>query len=167
MPGERPDQRPHKGRIRDANGRRVTQLDPVALHLLHRHELIDREALTNILEEKGVGLSKFEKCALIFTLVLIVALISVFVGKSLSGIPWWPLRKRFIPVVMYIFLYPFIVWRHVKKKRLSNIASAMLKHNRCPHCGYNLTGLPIIEAVGTIICPECGGAWNLKEREDG
>ncbi len=162
MSRERPDQRLHKGRIRDANGRKVTQLDPVALHLLRRHDLIDYEVLTNIVEEKGVGLSRFEKGALIFTLVLIVALIGVFVGKQLSGVPWWPLKRSFIPVVMYIFLYPFIVWRNVKRKRLNNIASAMLKHNCCPHCGYNLTGLSVVEAIGTSIFPECGCVWILN-----
>ena len=48
---------PHKvGRIKDARGRKVTQLDPVAMFLLHRyHEGIPQEVLRKLTREIGIG----------------------------------------------------------------------------------------------------------------
>jgi ribosomal protein S27AE len=37
----------------------------------------------------------------------------------------------------------------------------MLEHRRCPHCGYDLRGLPDESNDGATICPECGSAWIL------
>jgi hypothetical protein len=37
----------------------------------------------------------------------------------------------------------------------------MLKHRRCPHCGYDLRLLPIDSNDGATVCPECGCAWSL------
>ena len=45
-------------RIADARGRRVTQLDPVAMHLLRRHDVIDAGTLRAIAEEIGPATSR-------------------------------------------------------------------------------------------------------------
>jgi transcription initiation factor TFIIIB Brf1 subunit/transcription initiation factor TFIIB len=37
----------------------------------------------------------------------------------------------------------------------------MLKHRRCPHCGYDIRGLPVDPQDGATVCPECGCAWEL------
>jgi transcription initiation factor TFIIIB Brf1 subunit/transcription initiation factor TFIIB len=37
----------------------------------------------------------------------------------------------------------------------------MLKHLRCPHCGYDLRGLAADPEDGATVCPECGCAWRL------
>jgi hypothetical protein len=138
----------------------VTQLDPVALHVLQRHEPIERDALTRIIGERGVGLSRLEKGTLIAALILIVGFVSVLIGRHLAGAPWGFLLKRSVPM-FYLLLLPFIVWGGARKKRISKIAAAMLKHDRCPHCGYDLTGLPADATDGATVCPECGCAWRL------
>lgn len=40
----------------------------------------------------------------------------------------------------------------------NDIARAMLRAQRCPSCGYTLSGVPKQED-GCVVCPECGGAW--------
>lgn len=52
MSANGPTPRQTSGRIRDARGRRVTQLDPVALHLLRRHDVVAADALQAIANEK-------------------------------------------------------------------------------------------------------------------
>ena len=48
-----------------------------------------------------------------------------------------------------------------RRKRLRRVCRTMLKHLRCPHCGYDLRLLPVDGADGATVCPECGGAWRL------
>lgn len=43
--------------IKEAHGRRVTQLDPVAMHLMRKHDVIDATNLKIIAREIGSGLS--------------------------------------------------------------------------------------------------------------
>jgi hypothetical protein len=43
----------------------------------------------------------------------------------------------------------------------------MLKHRRCPHCGYDLSNLPTDPEDGVTGCPECGCAWMLEEKPEG
>jgi len=164
MPEEQRDSRPHKGCIKDARGWKVTQLDPVALHVLHQHEPIERDALTRIVSEKDVGLSKLEKGTMIACLVIIVFLVSVLIGKYVAGFTWKTLLKRSLPT-FYLFILPFIMWGGARKKRFGKVAAAMLKHRRCPHCGYDLRNLPVEDSDGATICPECGCAWILDESE--
>ncbi len=45
----------HKGHITDARGRKVSQLDPIALRLLMRHDAIPAESLRKITEELNPG----------------------------------------------------------------------------------------------------------------
>jgi uncharacterized Zn finger protein (UPF0148 family) len=44
---------------------------------------------------------------------------------------------------------------------------SVLEHRHCPHCGYDIHGLPPDEADGTTLCPECGCAWRLGTDLDG
>ena len=38
----------------------------------------------------------------------------------------------------------------------------MLQHRRCPHCGYDLRGLPPDPHDRAVVCPECGCAWGVE-----
>ena len=44
-----------------------------------------------------------------------------------------------------------------------NVMAAMLKHLRCPHCGYDIRELPVDPKDGATVCPECGCAWKLAD----
>jgi len=149
--------------IKDARGRRVTQLDPVALHILQRNEPIEREVLASIVSEKGIRMTRLEKGAMILSLVLLAALIVTVIIKLLGGESWGHLVRRMVPT-FYLFIWPFIVWGGTRASRFGKTAPAMLKHRRCPHCGYDIRGLPAGENDGATVCPECGCAWKLDAR---
>ncbi len=44
-----------RSRVKDARGRVVTLLDPYALHLLRRHDVIPKEVLGDLAAEIGSG----------------------------------------------------------------------------------------------------------------
>ena len=46
------------GRINDARGRKVAQLDPIAIYLLRQHNIIDADVLRAITHEKGVRITR-------------------------------------------------------------------------------------------------------------
>jgi hypothetical protein len=71
--------------IRDARGRKVTQLDPVALHLLRRHDVIEAEALRAIANENGVRITVWERAALIVAVLALVAVCGLFVTELVLG----------------------------------------------------------------------------------
>ncbi|MHC5008168.1 MAG: TFIIB-type zinc ribbon-containing protein [Planctomycetota bacterium] len=145
---------------KDARGRRVTQLDPVALQLLRRQEPVDAATLDAITSEKGVRITAVERGAMILSIVLLLALLGVIASLLVRGQPWGGVLRRLGPTT-YLFVWPFIVWGGMKRRRWGKIPAAMLKHFRCPHCGYDLRGLPADPEDGATVCPECGCAWRL------
>ena len=150
------------GRIKDARGRTVKQLDPVALYLLRQHHVIDADALQAIANEKGVRITRGERAALLGGLCCALLVIFLFTYAAITGdIRDAPYAKS--AGLLWLCSVPWIVWYGVKRKRFGMIAAAMLKHRRCPHCGYDLRLLPVAPADGTTVCPECGCAWKLAE----
>jgi hypothetical protein len=138
----------------------VTQLDPVVLRLLPRDDPIDRATLERIVSEKGVGLRPYQVAQIAFAAALIVAVAGVVFYKHLAGTPWSALLRRSVPL-LYLFVLPFVVWDRAKKMRSSRIAAAMLKHGRCPHCGYDVGHAPPDASDGVTVCPECGCGWRI------
>jgi hypothetical protein len=147
-------------RLKDARGRSVNQLDPIALQLLRRHEPIDADTLNAIASEKGVRISTLERGAMILSLLMMLALLGFVAALFVRGTPWGGIFRRIGPT-MYLYVWPFIVWGTMKRGRWGKIPAAMLKHFRCPHCGYDLRGLPADPDDGATVCPECGCAWKL------
>ena len=151
---------PRGRRVKDARGRKVTQLDPVAMRLLRQHDVIEPDVLRAITRERGVNVSVRERVALIVataasTLVTILFCIEVATGGILQG----PIARTSSLVFFCTMLW--VVWSRIKRSRLGHIAAAMLRHERCPHCGYRLGDLPSPDGDGATVCPECGCAWRL------
>ena len=77
------------GRIKDARGRKVAQLDPVTMRLLRQHGVIPAETLSKLADEIGVGWSKRVRvvffiavvCLALFALVATVG----FVADAIKG----------------------------------------------------------------------------------
>ena len=153
------------GRVKDARGRYVTQLNPVAMLLLHRPGILDRELLRTITSEQGVVVSKLERFALIASIIVMITCLGMIVGFSLTGHSGRELARRYVTLA-YSLILPFIIWGGLKRSRFNKIAGAMLKHLCCPHCGYNLRGLPRLAEDDVTVCPECGCAWMLSEPSD-
>jgi len=149
------------GRIKDARGRKVTQVDPVALHLLRRHEWIEADLLRAITQEKGVRITVQERASLIVGLAGALLVIGLFSHAVLTGdIRGAPLAKS--ASLVFLCSIPFSAWYRIKRSRFGKVAAAMLKYLRCPHCGYDLRLLPADPEDGATICPECGCAWQLN-----
>jgi hypothetical protein len=150
-----------RGRIRDARGRRVTQLDPVALYLLRCHNVIEADALQAIANEKGVRIAARERVALVGGLCGVLLVIGFFTHALITG----DIRNATYAKtasLLWFCAIPWIIWFAIKRKRFGAVAAAMLKHRHCPYCGYDLRLLPVDPADSATICPECGCAWRLE-----
>ena len=157
----------HVGRIKDARGRQVSQLDPVKLHLLNQRSIIPAEALRSMVDDIMPGARRQR-----FVQVLSVALgFLVVVGGTIIYFRFFSTWKGFDPVnvtiyviqVVVIFSGPVLAFRMARAKYASRIASVMLEQRHCPHCAYDIRALPVDPTDGTTICPECGCAWQLAE----
>jgi len=147
--------------IKDARGRKVTQLDPVALYLLRHHRVIEADVLRAIANEKGVRITGGERASLVVGVVGALLVISLFTHAALtSDIRDAPYAKS--ASLVFLCSLPWIMWYKIKQARFGNVATAMLKFSRCPHCGYDLRLLPTDPADGATVCPECGCAWKLE-----
>jgi predicted RNA-binding Zn-ribbon protein involved in translation (DUF1610 family) len=65
-------------------------------------------------------------------------------------------------VLAVLFVFNIVVvWFSSRFVRRKKVCRTLLRHSRCPHCGYDLHGLPADEEDEATICPECGCAWRL------
>lgn len=150
--------------IRDARGRSVTQVDPVAMRVLRKFDVIPREPLGEIADEVGLGMSKASRwmlmVSLVCALISLVAIVDYFV-QAVSGATGFRLVLSKIGGFFVVLVGPVMILvgaRHVRFRRISKV---MLRYLRCPHCGYDLRLLPTSPVDGATVCPECGCAWNL------
>jgi hypothetical protein len=151
-------------RITDARGRKVTQLDPVALHLMRRHDIIEADVLRSIANEKGVRIAPLGRLWLIGGIVVDLLIGGLVLQSVITGdFATAPYAR--IAAMIYFAAVPWIPWFRAKYLRFASIAPAMLKHGRCPHCGYDLRELPADEEDGATICPECGCVWKVGGEE--
>jgi len=150
--------------VRDGRGRLVPMLDPYTLLLLRRHDVIPAEPLSIIAKEIGSGLDS--KTRRFLTLLIALSSISALVLVVLAiDVLWHREYGRLVekgPMFLcQMWFWPLIFWVNAKRVRYKRIQAVMLKHRYCPHCGYDLRGLPTHPADGHTICPECGSAWHL------
>ena len=148
-------------RIKDARGQKVTQLDPVAIYLLRRHDIIGAEVLRAIAHEKGVRITRAERVSLILGVVGVLLVVGLIIQSLIVGDFGNAPLARTSSLLMFC-CFAWMHWARSKQARFGSIAAAMLKHLRCPHCGYDLRLLPADPADGATVCPECGCAWLLK-----
>jgi hypothetical protein len=160
MTANNPEPRQTSGQIKDARGRRVTQLDPVALYLLRRHDVIEADALQAIANENGVRITRKERVSLGGGLCGLLLVIGFFTHALITGDIRDATYAKTASLLWFCSV-PWIIWFALKRRRFGAVAAAMLKHRHCPHCGYDLRLLPVDPADGATVCPECGCAWVL------
>ena len=163
-----------RGRVRDARGRAVSVLDPITMHLFGRRGSIESAKLEAIAEELEPGMGRRKK--LVVWLVIPVVLLTiggVTASIVIEGRPAW--NDLISTVTNPVFLtpqlfcaigLPWMIAHQARRKRTGRAMRVMLKHRTCPHCGYNLLGLPADETDGSTICPECASAWRLDAPGD-
>ena len=152
-------------RVKDARGRVVTLLDPYALYLLRRHDTISEEVLGRLAAEIGSGWPRRQQVACILACFLpLVLIIVTSVSRWSKGVAVGSLERNVAVVLLANYaLGVCIVWWWARRNRLRRVCGTMLKHLRCPHCGYDLRLLPSDPADGATVCPECGCAWELDD----
>jgi hypothetical protein len=152
------------GRIKDARGRKVKQVDPVMMRLLRQHDVSPAETLRALADEIGVGWSKYVRvvffiavvCLVLFALVAAVGFVADAIKGGGFSVP--------VPVLVLlpgVWIGPWLIWMGAKAARSKRVRRVMLQHLRCPHCGYDIRGLPTDPTDGATVCPECGCAWTL------
>ena len=84
---------------------------------------------------------------------------------SIEGAPAWQdlvgtlTNPAIIACVLGGAVAPILIAR---QERLGRLRAIMLRHRRCPHCGYGLRGLPT-DDDGLTTCPECASIWRIDE----
>ncbi len=161
--------RPRQGwRTKDARGRTVTQLDPVTLHVWHRHDVIDAETLHEIVEELEPGTASLRRRMTVIipgTVVVMAVGIATLYHFSDPGARRDLVSTLTNPAIMApnLVCCLFVPWFVARQARLKRVRFAMLKYRRCPHCGYDLRLLPTDPEDGATVCPECGCAWLIDD----
>jgi ssDNA-binding Zn-finger/Zn-ribbon topoisomerase 1 len=157
--------RQHSMHIRDARGRRVSQLDPVMMHMLHRHDVIEPEALRAIAEDIGPGYARASRIAGWTVFILGAGGMTIMLVRAYLFRGGLDIVGKILALVNIICLALFMlgIWTGARKLRFGRVKRIMLAHRRCPHCGYNLANLPVDARDGVTVCPECGCGWNMKE----
>jgi hypothetical protein len=152
--------------LKDARGRRTSRLDPVALHLLGRHDTIPADALRDIAAELDPKEVKWRRWAAVAAPFWVILCYAGFFGYFRFFSRWKGWDPVLITFAAFYFVFPFasVYWgfRKARRARLARIQQIMLKHLRCPHCGYDIRGLPADPVDGATVCPECGCAWTLE-----
>ena len=155
-------------RVQDARGRPVTLLDPYEHRLLRRHDTIPAEPLGAIADEIGFGLPRWQHRGYL-------ACVTVFFACIVFLVVWKIARRAGIdavervlwPVTLAVFVLGAVqFWRSGRRARAKHVLEVMLKHLRCPHCGYDLRLLPTDPEDGATVCPECGCAWRLDDAKE-
>ncbi|MHC4710988.1 MAG: hypothetical protein ACYTA3_11365 [Planctomycetota bacterium] len=157
-------------RIHDARGREVSQLDPMRLHVLRRPGAIEADVLDRIVDELEPGTAKMRPFLMILLGVGVVLGLAAFLVSVVMEGPgaWQDLVDTVTnPAIMApnLFVIAFVPWMvvHKRRSRRGRVSALMIKHRRCPHCGYSLQGLPVDPADGATVCPECACAWRLDD----
>lgn len=154
-----------KGRIKDARGRLVARFDPVRTHLLNQSTLIPAETLRAIADDVLPGARRqrlIQVASVVFGFLFVIGgnivyfrYFSTWSGLDLVGTAIYAVQ------IAVLLSGPIIAFRMARSQYVGRVAAAMLKHLRCPHCGYDIRGLPTDTKDGATVCPECGCAWCL------
>lgn len=155
--------------IKDARGRKVTQLDPVEMRLLRRHQVVEPEELEAMADEIGSGLDpkqrKLMKIFGFFIGLLAIVFVIHTADVCLSG-QWRKTFEIFNIGMLNLWIWPVIAFAQARRSRFKKTMKVMLKHRRCPHCGYDLRGLPLAAEDEATVCPECGCAWMIENQDE-
>ena len=167
MSEEQPPTCKQVGRLKDARGRRVTQLDPVAMRVLHQHDVIPAETLRKLATEIGVGWPWLVRLTFF---VMLASLIALLVATGVRSAKYVVLGGAWLGALVETLSYLLpplagllMIWFVSARVRFKRICKIILKYKRCPHCGYDLRMLPVDSEDGATVCPECGCAWELDE----
>ena len=140
-------------------------LDPWELHLLRRHDVMPADVLRGIAEEVGFGMPRWQRLGYIACVTAFLACVVFLIfWKIVRRTGFEAVERVLWPVNLTVFAIGAVqFWRSGRRARAKRVRAVMLEHLRCPHCGYDIRGLPTAPEDGATICPECGCAWRLDD----
>jgi hypothetical protein len=97
-------------------------------------------------------------------LLAIIVGVEFFLDMLVKGTDFVGFLQKMAPLTA-IWIGPLMIWMVAKAARYNRIRSVMLRHRRCPHCGYDLRMLPTDPEDEATVCPECGCAWRLHNTQ--
>jgi hypothetical protein len=158
-----------KARVTDARGRRVSQFDTVAMHILHRHDVIPKNDLRTLATAiDPVEVKRRPRMALL-TPVWITLWYAAFFGYFYFFKRWRGWDPVLVMFASFYFLYPIAMLcfgaLRARRARWTRIGRIVIEHRHCAHCGYDLRGCPTDPTDGVTVCPECGCAWRLPAQQ--
>ena len=161
--------RPTPSRIEDVRGKSVSQLDPLVMNLLRRHDRIPAGALREIVKEAAPGWAKWGRSVISGFVLLAVAALVFHLCDSITapnyrGLGVGTVISCVLQAALALF-WPCVIYYQVHRWALKRVGPAMLQHRRCPHCGYDIRGLPVTPEDRATVCPECGCARRLDDDE--
>jgi hypothetical protein len=135
------------------------------LHLLRRHDSIPEAPLHRIANELDPEELRKRPRALLWAPFWVALWFTAWFAYFRFFSTWKGWDPVLIMFATLYFTFPFaavyVGYRKAKRARRESIRQVMLKHLRCPHCGYDIRGLRTVPEDGATICPECGCAWRL------
>ena len=122
------------------------------------------DAISGVFTPGSFTPARLLRFAIGFLVLIACAVSGALLAKYLRGVgvhPWVAMTPQIIGISIGVLVGSFFVDYRDK----AAYARVFLDVNRCPSCGYDLTGTPA-DAVGLRPCPECGAAWRLEETSD-
>jgi len=164
--------------VADGRGRPVRLLDPyrawlaggLAGGLAGDGSEIPRETLDRIVADASEGAARDRRVILWGVGVLVAAVVITGGGIAASVVRGGPSAMQDLVSSLWFTgpaLVPMLVvgvWLPLwgaRRRRLTRVMGAMLRHGHCPGCGYSLAGLSA-GGDGLVACPECGAAWDAE-----
>ncbi len=159
-------QQTRRGRVRDARGRVVGQMDPVKIDLLGQASLIPAETLRAMVAELlpkarrqraiSIGIAVFTLAFVVGGHFIYFRFFSTWMGFDLVG------TTIHLVQLGVILLGLCVTFRMARAEYRDRVTDVMLQYRHCPYCGYCLRGLPVEAEDGATVCPECGCAWSVS-----
>jgi hypothetical protein len=149
-------------------------LDPLRLHLLGRDHPIDRTSLAAVVDDIDPNARRGARLAFVLGLAVCLLAVGILAVDVVAEGPaaWADLKSTLmnpaimVPNLAALIVACVIVPNSVRRARRARVRWALLRHERCPHCGYDLRGSPVDPADGATVCPECAAAWRLDEVDE-
>ncbi len=163
------------GYIKDVRGRRVTQLDPITLRLQGRMEGLPPDLLQDICGRIGTRMTRTElwlfgsprimhwviRLSVVGFSLLLALCVAVAIIRPLA----LGSTVRYLSPLSASLAFLYLLWIVARRMRSRRVIEIMLEYLRCPHCGYDIRGLPTDPEDGATICPECGCAWEVDSSQ--
>ncbi|GAF69768.1 unnamed protein product [marine sediment metagenome] len=176
MSKDEPPAHQYTGRIKDARGRRVTQLDPITLRLGGRLEGIPPDLLQDMCGRIGTRMTRTElwlfgsprimhwviRLSVVGFSLLLAMCVAVAIIRPLAV----GSTMRYLLPLSASLAFLYLLWIVARRIRSRRVIEIMFENLRCPHCAYDIRGLPTDPEDGATVCPECGCAWRLDETAD-